>query len=112
MIEYYSGRRGDYFLNTLFASKVGYNQELAEPRFSDKFSGLPTIRNLTELQEVTHRGGRIWLINVPSSASMRLQSPDVVEYLDKNSKVVFESYRARVLLVQGAKQPTAVATSP
>jgi Dolichyl-phosphate-mannose-protein mannosyltransferase len=112
VIKYYSGRPGDYFLNTLFASKVIYNQELVEPRFADKFGGLPAIRNLAELQEVTHRGGRIWLIAVPSSALARLQSPDVVEYLDKNSKVVFESYRAKVLLVQGAKQTTAVATSP
>jgi hypothetical protein len=112
VIEYYSGRPGDYFLNTLFASKVSYNQTLAEPRLSDKFRGLPALRNLTELQEVTHRGGRIWLIDAPSSSSTRLQSPDVAEYLDKNSKVVFESYRAKVLLIQGAKQPTAVATSP
>ncbi len=112
VIEYYSGRRGDYFLNTLFASRVSYNQELVEPRMADKFSGLPTIRSLTELLEVTHRGGRIWLIDAPYSTSTKLQSPDVAEYLDKNSKVVFESYRAKVLLVQGAKQPTALATFP
>ena len=112
VIQYYAGTPGDYFLDTLFASKVSYNQTLAEPRLADKFAGLPVIRNLTELQDVTHRGGRIWFINVPSSTSARLQSPDVAEYLDKNSKVVFESYRAKVSLVQGAKEPTAMAKSP
>jgi hypothetical protein len=112
VIQYYSGRPGDYFLNTLIASKVGYNQTLAEPRFSDKFSGLPTILNLTELQEVTHRGRRTWLIFAPYSAFTKLQSPDVLEYLDKNSKIVFESYRVKVMLVEGAKQPTDVATLP
>ena len=110
VIEYYSGRRGDYFVDTLFASKVIYNQELVDPRFSDKFSGLPTVRNLTELQEVTHRSRRTWVIFAPYSAFERLQSPDVIEYLDKNSKVVFESYRVKVLLVEGANQPTTVAT--
>ena len=81
-----------------------------DPRFSDKFSGLPTVRNLTELQEVTHRSRRTWVIFAPYSAFKRLQSPDVIEYLDKNSKVVFESYRVKVLLVEGANQPTAIAT--
>jgi dolichyl-phosphate-mannose-protein mannosyltransferase len=112
VIEYYTGTPGDYFLDTLFASKISYNQKLAEPRLADKFRGLPAIRNLTELQEVTHRGGRVWLIDAPAGTSRRLQSADVAEYLDQNSKVVFESYRARVMLIQGAKQPTGVAASP
>jgi hypothetical protein len=111
--QYYSGRPGDYFLDTLLSSRVQYNQNLAEPRFSDKFLGLlPTIRNLTELREVTHRGGRTWVIFAPYSAFTKLQSPDVLEYLDKNAKIVFESYRVKVLLVEGAKQPTTAATSP
>jgi hypothetical protein len=111
--QYYSGKPGDYFLDTLFSSKVQYNQNLVEPRFSDKFLGLlPTIGNLTELQEVTHRGGRTWVIFAPYSAFTKLQSPDVLEYLDKNAKIVFESYRVKVLLVEGAKQPTTAATSP
>src|SRR5207249_1226842 len=72
VIQYYSGRPGDYFLDTLLGSKVAYNQLLAEPRFVDKFGGLPTIRNLTELREVTHRGRRTWLIFAPYSSFERL----------------------------------------
>jgi len=111
VIKYYSGKQGDYFLDTLLGSKVAYNQLLPEPRFVDKFGGLPAIRNLKELLEMTHRGRRTWLIFAPYSSFERLSSPDVIEYLDRNSKVLYESYRVKVLLVQGAPEP-AVARSP
>jgi hypothetical protein len=110
--QYYMGRPGDYFLDTLLSSKVVYNQLLAEPRFVDKFAGLPTIRNLAELQQATYGGRRTWLIFAPLGGFEKLSSPDVLEYLSRNSKVVFESYRAEVLLIQGAKQPGTVVESP
>src|SRR5438876_5360576 len=47
VFEYYMGRPGDYVLDTLFGSKGAYNQLLAEPRFVDKFAGVPVVRNLT-----------------------------------------------------------------
>ena len=56
---------GDYFLDTLFSSKVPYNQLLDEPRFADKFGGLPVIRNLAELKEVVDRSGRAWIVFAP-----------------------------------------------
>jgi hypothetical protein len=112
VFEYYAGMTGDYFLDTLLGSKVPYNEKLPEPRFVDKFRGYPAIRSLTELREVTHRGRRTWIIFAPYSSFEKMSSPDVLEYLDQNAKVVFESYRAKVLLIRGVNQPPVVAKSP
>jgi hypothetical protein len=112
VFEYYAGMPGDYFLDTLLGSKVPYNEKLPEPRFVDKFRGYPAIRSLTELQEVTHRGRRTWIIFAPYSSFEKMSSPDELEYLDQNAKVVFESYRAKLLLIRGVNQPPVVAKSP
>ena len=98
---YYAGVPGDYFLDTLLASKVPYNQLLGEPGFVDKLGGLPVVRNLTELKEVTHRARRTWLVFAPYASFEKLSAPNVLEYLDANARIVFETYRAKVLLHEG-----------
>jgi hypothetical protein len=112
VFNYYTGIPGDYFLDTLFSSKVPYNQLLSEPRFADKFGGLPVIRNLTELKDVVNRSGRAWIVLAPYSSSIKFNSPPVVDYMRENAKAEFESYRAKVLLIQGAQPGTAVAQTP
>ncbi len=102
VFEYYTGIQGNFFLDSLFSKKVSYNAELAEPALVDKFRGYPTIRSLTELLEATHRGRRTWIVFVPSGALKKLSSPDVLDYLEKNAKIEFESYRAKVYLIEGA----------
>ena len=101
---YYTGMPGDYFLNTLLASKVPYNQALNEPRFIDKFGGLPVVRNLTELKEAVNRGKRTWLIFAPFASFEKLTDPKSLEYLHANSRIVYETYRAKVLLIEGQSQ--------
>ncbi|MGI8890094.1 MAG: ArnT family glycosyltransferase [Chthoniobacterales bacterium] len=112
VFSYYTGLPGDYFLDTLFSSKVPYNQTLSEPRFSDKFSGLPVIRNLAELKDVINRSGRAWIILAPYGSTEKLNSPAVLEYLRSTGKEDFESYRAKVMLIQGAQPATTVAQVP
>ncbi len=112
VFSYYAGIPGDYFMDTLFSSKVPYNQLLNEPRFTDKFGGLPVIRNLTELKDVVSRSGRAWIIFAPYASFEKLNSPSVVEYLHKNAKAEFESYRAKVLLIQAAQPGASVALAP
>ena len=112
VFAYYAGMPGDYFLDTLLGSKVPYNQLLAQPRFVDKFAGLPVVRNLTELREVVYRSRRTWIIFAPYSSFEKLSNPNVLDYLDKNAKVEFETYRAKVLLVERANQPKNVAKTP
>jgi hypothetical protein len=106
IFEYYAGMSGDYYTDTVLAKKITYNEKFAEPRFRDKFRGYPTIRSLKELREVTSRGRRTWLIVSEGSQG---DSPEVNVYLNEHAKVVFESYRAKVLLIGGESQPVSLA---
>ena len=98
---------GDYYTETILEQKITYNEKFAEPRFRDKFRGYPTIRDLKELREVTSRGRRTWLISAPYSP--QFDSPEVGLYFNEYAKVVFESYRAKVLLIGGESQPVNLA---
>jgi hypothetical protein len=112
VFAYYAGMPGDYVLDTLLGTKTGYNHLLAEPRFVDKFAGLPVVRNLTELREVVSPAHRTWVVFAPYANLEKLSSPSVLDYLGQNGKIEFESYRAKVMLVQRAKQPKTVARTP
>jgi hypothetical protein len=105
IFEHYAGMSGDYYIDAILNKKITYNEQFAEPRFMDKFRGYPTIRNLKELREVTSRGQRTWLIFVPYGKFSKLNSPEARVYLNEDAKVVFESYRAQVLLIGGENEP-------
>jgi hypothetical protein len=112
VFEYYAGMPGDYTLDTLLQTKIGYNQLLTEPRFVDKFAGLPVVRNLTELREVISHAHRTWVVFAPYYSFENLSGPDVLDYLNQTAKVEFETYRAKVMLVERADQPKGVAKTP
>jgi hypothetical protein len=111
VFEYYARIRGNYFLNTLLHMKAPYDGGLLEPALVDKFAGYPAIRNLPELREVIHHARRTWIIFAPYSGFQKYSSPDVMDYLDKSAKVVFETYRAKVLLIEGPPLPVTIASS-
>ncbi len=105
IFEYYAGIQGDYYVDSILTKKIIYNEKFAEPRFMDKFRGYPAIRSLKELREVTSQGRRTWLIFVPSGGFPKLNSPEARVYLNEHARVVFESYRAKVLLIGGDTEP-------
>lgn len=109
VFRYYTGMTGDYFLNTLFASKVPYDWQFDQPRFIDKFAGLPVVRDMFELRDVVNRHGRAWVVFAPYATNEKLNSPEVVDYVKEHSKAEFESYRAKVYLIQGAQPGATVA---
>ena len=109
IFEYYAGISGDYYIDATLNKKITYNEKFTEPRFMDKFRGYPTIRSLKELREVTSRGRRTWLVFVPDGVFPGLNSPEARIYLNEHAKVVFESYRAKVLLIGGENEPTNLA---
>ena len=108
VFNYYAGFQGNYFLNTLLSAKVPYNQLLDEPRFSDKFASLPVIRNITELKEVVNRSGRAWVVFAPYASFEMLNSPAALDYIHEHARAVFESYRVKVFLIQGAQPEVTV----
>ena len=50
------------------------------------------------------RGRRTWLVFVPYGGFGHLSSPEARVYLNEHAKVVFESYRGKVLLIGGENQ--------
>jgi hypothetical protein len=60
------------------------------------------------LREVTSRGRRTWLVF--SQGGLRnLNSPEARVYLNQQAKVVFESYRTKVLVIGGESEATNLA---
>jgi hypothetical protein len=112
VFEYYAGMPGDYVLDTLFGSKAAYNHLLGEPRFVDKFAGVPVVRNLTEMREVVSSAHRTWVVFAPYADFELLSNPNVVDYLNQTAKVKFETYRAKVMLVERADQPKGIVKTP
>jgi len=112
VFAWYAGMPGDYSLDTLLGTKTGYNQLLSEPRFVDKFAGLPVVRNITEFREVVAPARRTWVIFAPYANFQKLSSPSVLDYLDQMGKIEFESYRAKVMLIERATQPKNIANRP
>ena len=112
VFAWYAGMPGDYSMDTLLGTKTGYNQLLREPRFVDKFAGLPVVRNITELREVVSPAHRTWVVFAPYANFEKLSSPSVLEYLHQNGKIEFESYRAKVMLVERETQQQGVAKRP
>jgi len=110
VFAWYAGMPGDYSMDTLLGTKTGYNHLLAEPRFVDKFAGLPVVRNLTAFREVVSPAHRTWVVFAPYANFEKLESPSVLDYLQQNGKIEFETYRAKVMLVERAKQPSIAKT--
>jgi hypothetical protein len=96
-------------MDTLLGTKTGYSHLLDEPRFIDKFAGLPVVRNITELRETITPAHRTWVVFAPYANFEKLESPSVLEYLHETGKIEFESYRTKVMLVERATQQKAVA---
>jgi hypothetical protein len=109
---WYAGMSGDYSMDTLLGTKAGYNQLLAEPRFVDKFAGLPVVRNVTELRDAISPAHRTWVVFAPYTNFERLQSPGSLDYLHQRGRIEFESYRAKVMLVERGAQQKGVAKTP
>jgi hypothetical protein len=112
VFAWYAGMPGDYSMDTLLGTKTGYNHLLAQPRFIDKFAGLPVVRNITELREVVSPAHRTWVVFAPYANVEKLSNPIVLDYLHQSGKIEFESYRAKVMLVERTSEPNSVAKTP
>ena len=112
VFNFYAGISGDYFLDTLYSSKVPYIQSLNDARFADKFAGLPVIRDITELKDVVHRSGRTWIVFAPYASFEKFNSPAVLDYIHEYAKTEFESYRVKAFLIPAAQPEAKLAQTP
>jgi hypothetical protein len=98
IFEFYTGLNVDYSINTMLDKKITYSGALEIPHFLDKFRGYPCIRSLEELEDLRTRFKRLWIVQVPLGPADN-QNPAVVQYLARNSRVMYLSYKAEVDLL-------------
>lgn len=97
--EYYTGLSSDFFLNTLLAQRVVYDAGRDVPRFTDRFSGNPVLRDLKEFQDAAQRHPRVWIIAAPYPIFIGSNDKQVIDYLTRHSRVAYETYGAQVFLL-------------
>ena len=96
--EYYTGRQSDYYLQENTLRQIIYDVSESSHGYLDKYVGNKVIRNIEELQEVLNRHRRVWIEAVAYYPFVRLNSGPTLEYLFKNTKLVFETYNGKVYL--------------
>ncbi len=97
-MEIYSGLKGQFFLQGVTAQKVIYDPGSASPYYVDKYVGSPVLRGREELENLCYRNDRVWLFIAPTRVFLKLQDPDLVDFIDTRMKVVAESYDATLYL--------------
>ena len=96
--EYYTQKKSHYYVNINFLKQVGYDIGGDFPGFLDKYVGNPVIRNIVEFKDVLGKHKRAWLILAPSSLLIENSDPQLIKYIERNMRVMYESYGARLYL--------------
>lgn len=97
-LEYYIDRRGNYYIQAYTDRPIFYDVSGSSAGYLDKYIGSPVIRNLAELKDVLNRHRRVWIIAAPYTAFQSNNDQAIIEYIGKNSKIAYESYKTRVYL--------------
>jgi len=101
MVYYYSGLKSDYNFNSTLASRSYYDPESLPPKYLDRYMGNPVMRDFEEARNALLDHPRVWIIAAPSDGFVSQNERDLVQYLLDNSKVMYESYKAKVYLWKG-----------
>jgi hypothetical protein len=99
-LSYYASLESQYFVQTYTMRQVFYDPSELSQRYLERIVGNPVIRTFDELQSIMSNYRRVWLITVPYSIFLRLSGPEIVKYVQKEGKVVYESYNARIYLLK------------
>ncbi|MBI3810683.1 MAG: glycosyltransferase family 39 protein [Nitrospirae bacterium] len=101
MVYYYAGLKSDYNFNSTLASRSYYDPEIRPPQYLDRYMGNPVMRDFGEARDVLLGHPRVWIVAAPSDGFVSQNEKDLVQYLLNNSKVMYESYKAKVYLWKG-----------
>ncbi len=98
--QHYAGTRGDYFIQVLPRRPVLFDAQSGSPRLIERNIGTPTLTSLADLQEVSARSGRVWIVAVPYSLLYFYGGRSMHEWIADNARVMHESYDARLYLLE------------
>jgi len=94
-----SGINGNYSLTTLLRLTMFFDvSDGGYPGLIEKFVGLPIIKNVDELKEITGRYNRVWYLSAPDGVFENENDAATTAFMKEHFKVVFETYNAKVYL--------------
>jgi hypothetical protein len=99
-LRYYSDIEGQYFVESYAKRQVFYDPAGSSPFYLETIEGKPVLRNLEELRDVLHRYRKTWFVAVPYVSFYYLSGQEIMKYVEERGKVVYESYSARVYLLE------------
>jgi hypothetical protein len=100
VLRHYADLAGDYFVQDYTKRQVLLNPVDESSRYLERMSGIAVIRGADELQPILSAHKRVWIVAVPNGLFASLSGPTITNYISKYGKVVYESYDARVYLLE------------
>jgi hypothetical protein len=98
-MEYYIGRRGNYYLQSYTNRQVFYDVSEVSTAYLDKYIGSRVIRNIRELMDVINNHRKIFLVATPYSSFRSSNDKSVDEFIVRNGKIIYESYNTRIYIL-------------
>jgi hypothetical protein len=99
-LAYYSNIESHYYAQNFTMRQIFYDISESSPMYLEKIAGKPTLAGINELRETLSHHRRAWIVAAPYSLFPFLVGPDMAAYINKWGRVVYESYNARVYLLQ------------
>lgn len=99
-LRHYSNINSQYFIENYAIRQVLYDPTESTPHYLERMVGVPVVRSLDELNGVINRSRRAWIVAVPYSIFSILVGAEIKGYIDRNGKVVYESYNGRIYLLE------------
>jgi hypothetical protein len=94
-----SGINGNYSLTTLLRLTMFFDiSSGGYPGLIEKFVGLPIIKNVDELKEITGKSDHVWYLSAPDGVFENENDAATASFIRERFKVVYESYNAKVYL--------------
>jgi hypothetical protein len=94
-----SGINGNYSLTTLLRLTMFFDiSDGGYPGLIEKFVGLPIIKNVDELEEISGKHNRVWYLSAPDGVFKNENDAATTSYIREHFKVVYETYNAKVYL--------------
>jgi hypothetical protein len=97
----YSNIQSHYYIQHYTFRLVFYDPSEVSPMYIEKVAGKPTVTDIKGLQEVLSKSRRSWVVAVPGDHFAFLVGPKMMDYIVKRGRVVYESYNAKIYLLQG-----------
>lgn len=97
-LRFYTGIRGDYFLQTVTGRKVVFDPNQPKSVYVDKYVGNPVLRSRAEFEAVLSRSSRVWLWCAPYFGFTDVVDRETRDSIERRFRLVTETYDGKLYL--------------